>query len=178
MRRRNINDKTKIARTNKTKIEACKVHKMKKKITVIIILAVACVAAGIYFAQGDWCETQGWSGEYNSESVERSGLEGIELKCSQNTRIVYSYIIKSGGVELKVTRDADGQDVVKSVIAEGENNSGVITFENKEYCTYYLYETALSKDSDYICEGRYEVYRTKFKQLLIEAAFRLGLEDE
>lgn len=153
---------------------------MKRIIIIFIIVVVAISGAALFlcFSQGDWCETQGWSGEYNKDSFVMEGLEGLELICSVNTRIIYSYSIRSGGVELKITRDAEGKDVVQKIMITDENSNGTITFDNPEPEIYYLYETALGKDSDYFTEGSYQVYRTKWKQMLLRLAFRYGIDTE
>lgn len=156
-------------------------NNMKKRkiiISIIVVVAIIGVALFLYFSQGDWCERQGWSGEYNKDSVLMEGIEGMELKCSVNTRINYSYAIKSGGSELKITRDIEGKDVVKSITVTEENSNGTITFDNEEPEIYYLHETALSKDSDYFTEGSYEEYQSKWRQLLLKLAFRFGKDME
>lgn len=154
---------------------------MKKYIIiigVIVIAAIISVASFHYFSQSDWCETVGWQGEYNEDSVDMKGVEGMEIKCSVNTRIVYSYAIRSGGAELKITKDIDGKDVVKSLIVTEDNSDGIITFDNIEPETLYFHETALSKDSDYFSEGNFEVYRSKWRQFLLKIAFKYGLDEE
>ena len=153
---------------------------MKRRKIIILIIVVAIISAALvcYFSQGDWCETTGWSGEYNKDSVLMESVEGLELMCSVNTRIIYSYAIRSGGVELKITRDAAGEDVVQKIMITEENSNGTITFDNTEPEIYYLHETALSKDSDYLVEGSYEVYRTKWKQMLLRLAIRYGINVE
>lgn len=152
----------------------------KRKIIILIIVVVAIigVTSVCYFSQRDWCQAQGWSGEYNKDSVLMEGVQGLELMCSVNTRITYSYAIRSGGAELKITRDAEGKDVVKKITVTEENCNGTITFDNTEPEIYYCHETALSEDSDYLVEGSYEVYRTKWKQLLLKLAFRYGINVE
>lgn len=152
----------------------------RRKIIIFIIVVVAIIGVALffYFSQRDWCERQGWSGEYNKDSILMEGVEGLELLCSTNTRITYSYAIKSGGAELKITRDAEGKDVVKLVTVTEENCNGIITFDNTEPETYYLHETALSKDSDYFVEGSYEIHQTKWRQLLLKLAFRYGINVE
>ena len=153
---------------------------MKRRKIIILIIVVAIISAALvcYFSQRDWCETTGWSGEYNKDSVLMEAVEGLELMCSVNTRIIYSYAIRSGGAELKITRDAKGEDVVQKIMITEENSNGTITFDNTEPEIYYLHETALSKDSDYLVEGSYEVYRTKWKQMLLRLAFRYGINVE
>lgn len=152
----------------------------RRKIIIFIIVIVSIISAALffYFSRRDWCEAQGWSGEYNKDSVLMKGVEGLELMCSTNTRIIYSYAIRSGGAELKITRDAEGKDVVKLITVTEENCNGTITFDNIEPDIYYLHETALSKDSDYFGEGSYQIYRTKWKQLLLKLAFRYGINVE
>lgn len=152
----------------------------RRKIIILLIIVVAIISAILvcYFSQRDWCVEQGWSGEYNEDSVIMGGLEGVELMCSVNTRIIYSYVIRSGGAELKITRDAEGEDVVQKITITEKNSNGTITFDNTEPEIYYLHETALSKDSDYLTEGSYEIYRTKWKQMLLRLAFRYGINVE
>lgn len=150
-------------------------HK-KIKIIIFIIASIAVIGAVLflYFSQGDWYETQGWEGGYNKDSATMKGVEGLELTCSVDARIVYSYVVNSGGAELKITRDAEGNDVVKVVTITKDNSSGIITFDNTEPKVYYLHETALSKDSDFYACGEYEVYRTKWEQLKAKMDFRFG----
>ena len=79
------------------------------KIVFIIISVVILISVALffYFSQRDWCERQGWNGEYDENSVLMEGIQGLELLCSTNTRINYSYSINSGSVELKLTRDIE-----------------------------------------------------------------------
>ncbi|MDE6761165.1 MAG: prealbumin-like fold domain-containing protein [Lachnospiraceae bacterium] len=153
----------------------------RRKIIIFILIIVVVIASTLsvcYFSQRDWCGAQGWSGEYNEDSATMVGVESMELMCSVNTRIIYSYAIRSGGAEVKITRDAEGKDVVQKAIITEDNSDGTITFDNTEPEIYYLYETALSEDSDYFGEGSYEVYRTKWKQMLLRLAFRYGIDTE
>ncbi len=153
-----------------------------KKLAIIICATVAVVIIGVmcasYFSQSDWCKTEGWQGEYNTDSVTVNGVEGMECNCSVNTRIVYSYAITSGGAELKISRDVDGKDVVKSIVVTEDNSDGIITFENDEAEKLYLHETALSRDSDYYAEVDIEVNRTKWRQFLLRMAFKYGIDEE
>lgn len=155
---------------------------MKKSTKIIVIIISVILVIGIiaffFFSQGEWCETQGWTGEHNKDSAYLEGVEGLELQCSKDTRIVYSYAIKSGGAQLKLTRDAAGNDIVELIEITGDNDSGTITFDSAKPEVYYLFETALSKDSDYIADGRCEEYRTKWRQMILRLAFRLGIDME
>lgn len=99
----------------------------KHKILIFIIIVVSISATLFCFmSQRDWNIEQGWSGVYNENSVLMEGLSGLELMCSTNTRIIYSYVINTGGAELKVTRDYDGKDIVKVVNITEENCNGII----------------------------------------------------
>lgn len=152
--------------------------KSGKIFCIILVVVVIGILGACYFSQSDWCGTDGWQGEYNIDSVTMNGVEGMECICSKNTRIMYSYAITSGGAELKITRDINGKDVVKSVVATEGNSDGIITFDNDKPEKLYLHETAISRDSEYYSEVNTEVKRTKWRQFLLRMAFKYGIDEE
>lgn len=152
---------------------------MKKRKRIIfgsIILLTVIGVAVFYFSRKDWCEVQGWVGGYDKDSVTMKGVEALEFKFSSNTRIAYTYTVKHGSAELKVTRDEEGKDVIHRFVATEGTCDGIMTFDNEEPETYYVFETAMSKDSDYYTDGDIQVHRTKWKQMLLDLAWRCGVE--
>lgn len=117
--------------------------KWKVIISVILFLVILVLAIILYLLQTDWINMQGWESGYDKDTVYLNGIEALEFNCSVDTRIQYSYYVESGEVELKITKDVEGQNVVKS-LKIAESCGGTMTFENDIPETYYVFETAVA----------------------------------
>lgn len=137
----------------------------KKFVVIILVLLLIAIFIVLYFKQTDWVNMQGWQGQYDEDTIYLNGLEGLEIDCSVDVQIQYSYYVESGEIELKITSDSQGEQVIKK-ISITESCEGTITFENPKAEKGYIFETA-EKGSVANGEGLIQERLSKWEQYLM-----------
>lgn len=133
----------------------------KRTIVIIIIIALFCLVAGIYFSQSTWEECAGGEGGYSIDTYLDGGT-GRHMY-SKDVRIYYNYVIESGGLRFELLDELGN---VAYELEVTESCSGYITFENETPVLYYEREYALTEDTIANSVTSYELRYSNFEMLL------------
>lgn len=105
-----------------------------------------------------------WDGTISPSYYERTWR--TSFVGSKNVRLYYDIDVYQGGCEIVVSRDKECTDIVQVIAATEGNNSGYITFDNKEPVTYHYHDRTLSEDSDYHSRVEFQIKRSNWRQFL------------
>lgn len=115
-----------------------------KKIFLFIFcftLIIGCILY-LYLTSSDWVNYTGWSGSYEKDSPYMNGIESLKVDCTKESKLLYSYYIENGEITLTITKDAKGEELLKSIKIDKTCDSSVLlNFSGVNEC--YIFETAI-----------------------------------